>query len=85
MLRGGSWIHVRSSGTRPTATTVSSPGEAAVGLVDLDHQVGAAGQHERVGVVGERGEGVVQGPRGQHAHGRELYKTSSAPRPVIGR
>ena len=34
---------------------------AALGLVDLDHQVGAAGEHEGVGMRAERGHRVVEG------------------------
>ena len=49
-------------------------GEAVTGPVDLDHQVGAAGEDQGVGMVSQGGDGRVERPGNQHAHRPELYK-----------
>ena len=42
--------------------------DVPVGLVDLDHQVGATGEHDRVRAVAEHGHGVVHRARDHHGH-----------------
>ncbi len=63
-------------GDAPDGDDGLPPGQPTVRLVDRDHQVGAAGQHDGVRVLGERGDSFVQRHRCQHAHVGRLYKAS---------
>ena len=63
-------VQARSSGTRLTDDHREIVADPAVGLVDLDHQVGAAGEHERVRMVAQRTDGVGNGSRDEHRHAR---------------
>ena len=56
---------VAARSTRARATTSLGP---SVAEVHLDHEVGAAREHVRAGMLGERREGVVQRRRAQHGH-----------------
>ena len=76
----GSNVHVDSSGTRVKRDHVGvavGPGKAAMALVDLDQQVGAARQQRRRGVGGELGDGLVEAAGNEHGHGPRLYSTRS--------
>ena len=61
-------VQVRSSGTRLTHDDRLVTDDVPVGLVHLDHQVGAPGEHDGVGAVAEHGHGVVHRARDHHRH-----------------
>ena len=75
--RRGRTSTTRSSGTRlrrDHGRAVIGPREAAVPLVDLDHQIGAAGEQRRAGMRGDAGERLVERRRDEHGHVEDCTK-----------
>ena len=73
--------HDRSSAIRFTTTTTAD--RASVPVVDLDHQVGAAGEHGRRRVAGQMRHGVVDGVGQVDRHERVTVQNVNAADTII--